>query len=463
MKRFLILFCAILLSACANKSITRYKALEKSYKNDNFEEVIQTIKKEQKSIYGSNSEFLYYLDLGVLYHYARDFEESKKALHRAAEIYENLFARSVTNEAAALLTNDNTRPYRARPFELLLLYEYQILNYLAQGKKEEALVEVRRAQIAMEALYQKDNKKVNDNGFLRYLSAITYELAGETDDAAIAYYETAKAYNESVHPLPSEVFGFISERLIAEGREDDFKKLGKAPNASARAQESRSKGQEIIVIAYGGRSPILGELYMSGTYVNGGALNLTYKDGNTGKTNSFTMVALPMPNVTNGNTFHIGFSLPEKKQTKSQVHGFSVSLNGNASPIESVLDSEKELDQNLKDDWSSTVGRTALRVALRTFAAQTAKELTNTENSLFNFVKNLGTDIAQSQLEQADLRLGLFFPHNIYMTRLPVDEGSHSVEVTSLSKNGTPVRSYKFNNISVKRGSRVFLFVPAVH
>ena len=87
---------------------------------------------------------------------------------------------------AAILTNDNVRPYRARPFEILLMYQYQILNYLAIGDLDGALVEVRRAQLAMERLYQKDKDKVNDSGWLRYLSAIVYEMSGEHDDAAIS-------------------------------------------------------------------------------------------------------------------------------------------------------------------------------------------------------------------------------------------------------------------------------------
>ena len=46
---------------------------------------------------------------------------------------------------AALLSNDNVRRYRVAPFERLFLHPYQALNYLALGKPESALVEMRRA------------------------------------------------------------------------------------------------------------------------------------------------------------------------------------------------------------------------------------------------------------------------------------------------------------------------------
>lgn len=462
MKRYLLIFATIFLCACANKSMTRYEALAPAYEKHGFSGAIQTIKKEQADLYGENTKFLYHLDLGILHHYNKDFDASIKELTAAAQVYDDLYARSVTNEAAAIATNDNVRPYRARPFELLLLYEIQVLNFLAKGDIGGAAVEVRRGQLAMEQLYQKDNKKVNDNGFLRYLGALVYELADESDDAAIAYYKTVKAYDESKHPLPKEVWGFVCDRLVANDRADDLKSFEHTPLVFPKAQESREKKQEIIVVAYGGHSPILGELYMSGTFVNGGGLNLNYKDPQTGKTANFTMIAPIMPNADQGMSFHVGFSLPEKKVLKSRVNGFNVRLGSKQEKLESMLDTDLELSQNLDDDRNVTIGRTALRVALRTFAAQKAKQAMQTENALLNLVTNLGTDIAQSQLEQADLRIGLFYPHNIYMTRLPVDAGNHSVEVSALNKNGSIVKSFSFNNIQVKSGETKFLFVPAI-
>ena len=81
----------------------------------------------------------------MLYHYAGNNKESIKNFEKAEQVYEDLYTKSVTNEAAAIVTNDNVRPYRARPFEVLLMYQYQILNYLAIGDLDGALVEVRRA------------------------------------------------------------------------------------------------------------------------------------------------------------------------------------------------------------------------------------------------------------------------------------------------------------------------------
>jgi hypothetical protein len=465
MKRLLLLFVAsILFTACANKSITRYEALAPTFENKGCEETIAQVKKQQKDLYGEKSEFLYYFDLGVLYHYNGDYKESAKNFDKADKIYEDLYTRSVTNEAAAIITNDNIRPYRARPFEVLVLHELQILNYLAQKDIDGAMIEVNRAQKAMAALYQKDKDKTNDNGFLRYLIAIVYEMAGQPDDAAIAYYKTVKAYQENILNLPKEVRQFIVESLRRTEREDDINALG-LNNAmeTPKAQAVFDQGQEIIVLGYAGHGPILNELRLSGTYVNGGLLSLSYKDGKTGQMQTTTVDAMPVAGASNGETFHISFALPEAYSFNSKVHHFNVSVDGKSGiRPEKVMALDKELEMNLKDDFTATMTRTAIRVVLRTIAAQAAKKAMKSDNSLLNLFTSIGTDVAQMQMEKADLRIALFLPNSFQMTRIPVEPGSHEVTVAAESENGGKVKVFNYGKVNVKKGEKKFIFVQAV-
>ena len=465
MKRlFLLLVSVILFTACANKSITRYESLAPVFENEGCEAAIAEVKKQKDDLYGDKSEFLYYFDLGTLYHYNGNYKESAEAFANAEKIYDDLYTRSVTNEAAAIVTNDNIRPYRARPFEVLALHEMQIMNYLAQKDIDGALVEVNRAQKAMTGLYQKDSDKTNDNGFLRYLSAIVYEMAGEPDEAAIAYYKTVKAYDENILNLPKEAREFIIENLRRADRVEDINAL-KLDNsiATPKATAAHDLGQEIIVIGYAGHGPILNELRMSGTYVSGGLLNLTYKDSKTGKTQSTTVNAVPVEGASNGQTFHISIALPEAYSFRSQVNHFSVSVDNQAiARPEKVVALDKELEMNLKDDFTNTMTRTAIRVVLRTIASQLAKKAMKTDNSLINLFTSIGTDVAQSQLEKADLRIGLFLPNSFQMTRIPVETGSHQVTVAAEGDAGNTVKVYDFGSVNVKKGEKKFIFVPAV-
>ena len=326
------------------------------------------------------------------------------------------------------------------------------------------MIEVNRAQKAMAALYQKDKDKTNDNGFLRYLIAIVYEMAGQPDDAAIAYYKTVKAYQENILNLPKEVRQFIVESLRRTEREDDINALG-LNNAmeTPKAQAVFDQGQEIIVVGYAGHGPILNELRLSGTYVNGGLLSLSYKDGKTGQMQTTTVDAMPVAGASNGETFHISFALPEAYSFNSKVHHFNVSVDGKSGiRPEKVMALDKELEMNLKDDFTATMTRTAIRVVLRTIAAQAAKKAMKSDNSLLNLFTSIGTDVAQMQMEKADLRIALFLPNSFQMTRIPVEPGSHEVTVAAESENGGKVKVFNYGKVNVKKGEKKFIFVQAV-
>lgn len=136
-----LVLCLFLLASCANKSMTRYEELSKPMAQGGFSATIDAVQKNQKKLYGSNSEFLYHFDLATLYHYDGNYRKSADEFEKAKQVYDDLYTKSVTNEAASVLTNDNVRPYRARPFEILSLYEMNIVNYLAMGDVDGALVE----------------------------------------------------------------------------------------------------------------------------------------------------------------------------------------------------------------------------------------------------------------------------------------------------------------------------------
>ena len=116
----------------------------------------------------------------------------------------------------------------------------------------------------------------------------------------------------------------------------------------------------------------------------------------------------------------------------------------------------------MEDEKSSTVTRTAVRVILRTIAAQKAKQAMKTDNILLNLLTSIGTDVAQSQIEQADLRVGLFMPHSLFMTRIPVTTGNHKVVVTANGRNGETVELFEFDKLNVAKGQKVFLIVPSI-
>ena len=129
---------------------------------------------------------------------------------------------------------------------------------------------------------------------------------------------------------------------------------------------------------------------------------------------------------------------------------------------EKVANIDSELEQNMKDENATTAVRTITRVVLRTIAAQKAKSATNTGNGIFDLVKNIAVDVGQSQLEQADLRIGLFMPNTINVTRIPVDAGDHEVTISALDGQGRVIGDYKLGKIKVGKGQKKIVVVPSI-
>jgi hypothetical protein len=462
----LLVLCSFLLIACSNKSMVRFEELSKPLQKEGFAGAIHKVQEEKDDLYGDNTKFLYHFDLATLYHYNGDDKKSADEFEKAKQVYEDLYTKSVTNEAASVVTNDNVRPYRARPFEVLALYEMNIVNYLAMKDIDGALVESKAADIALQALYQKDNKKTNDAGYLRYLIALVYEMEGERDNAAIAYYKTAKAYEEEGTKLPAEAQAFIVNTLEKEGRGDDVKSL-KLPNANAPMALPNAVDQEqgeIVVIGYAGHSAILGEWMLSGTYVRGGVLNVMGKNPQTGRVQSLT---IPFPATAvgshGGTTVSVTIAVPERKDVPYRVDNFEISVNEKRHSVrpEVYLDNTEHLIKNLDDERATTLGRTAVRVLTRTIAAQQAKKAMETNNIFLNLLTSIGTDVAAGQLEQADLRVAIFLPHVVRVARIPAKPGTHTVKVIATDRNGSAVKNYTYT-VNVKARGKAVVVVPAI-
>lgn len=462
-----------LLTGCANRAIVRFEKIERIAARDDYDGVIKAIRKD-KDLYGSQSQLLLNLDLGLLFHYKGEYDSSITFLSRAAQIEEDLFAHSVTNEALSFLTNDNARPYRGRPYEIVMLHQYMAFDYLALGKYDDALVEARQAQLYLDELKRKEGATGTgyaDDGMFRYFSALAYEAQRQKDDAAIAYYQAVKAYKKGPVDLPPDVAREAYSVLRAQGREDDIKELG----LSAGTGPARSAGEsEIIVVGSAGRAPSLGQSVFWGTWVRDGMLIIHYHNAKGEQvTEAFPAPGLPAGELEkarkgrrtqSGTTVHIKFAMPEVKKSPSRTRFFTVAGEAAPAPLRTVplTDFDTLAQRNLDDTHTSTLVRTVIRVVLRTVAAQETKDALSGANPLVNLLFNLGTDALADQLEQADTRSWFLLPRTVQVVRIPVKPGVHSLTVEAHDAAGNALSSKSFDNVAVKAGEKKFLFYSSL-
>jgi uncharacterized protein len=464
-----ILLSCLLLPSCASKAMRRQKVLDKPL-DDNYVERIANIQKERATLYGDGitNAFLFNMDIGVLFHYAEMYDSSNVYLLRAYDIYDELFTRSVTNEAAALLTNDNVRPYRSKPYELTLCHQLVALNFMAMGKFDEALVESRKMQIYFnewERTVAKD-KKYHTDGMFHLFSSLAYERVGEPDNSLISLYKSADAYKKGPVALAPEVEGFAYDRLKAGDRENDIKLLGLKPDNGPNKWSAKMGEEEIVIVGYAGKGPKMVEQNWRGTVTPGGNLLITMSSGRkvNGKPATFAAVAPAIPdshrdNVKFGVIHHVKLSLPEIVMVPSRVDRFSARLDGSDRVFESVEvnDIYKQSVKALTDDFGAIVARTILRTIIRTVASEQVQK-TDTGVPALNLLKNVSTAVAADQLEKADVRMCFMLPQKIILTRIPVKPGTHTVEMKVYDKTGGVIGRKSFDNIEVKRGEKKVLF-----
>ncbi len=457
----------VFLLGCANKSLTRFEKIAPEFEKSNFAASAALIKANPK-LYGENTRFLYDMDLGVLYHYMGKYDSSNIYLTQAAQTLDDLYAKSVTNEAGSILLNDNVRPYRSRPYEIVMLHQYMALNYMAVGKLDEALVETRSTQLIFEAWQRKEGKtkKYVDDGMFHYLSSIAYEGIGQRDNALISLYQSVKAYQQGPFPLPKEVQQTGYYRLKNNGRQSDVELLKLQP-VSGLEEPAPLGSAEIILVGYAGHGPVLQDNVFWGTYEADGVLVFHYHNA---KGDTITQV-LPAPGLpasemnkvsqgrrnSSGTTLHIKFAMPAVKILPSQTEGFSVSVDGVIKKSFALTNLDKLVEQSLEDDKTSTLIRTVIRVALRTYAAQKTKDQLVGSNPLLNLLFSVGTDVLADQLEQADTRASFMLPKTLQLARFPVSPGKHKITVSTNSSS-----LIENVELEVHSGEKRFMIVPSL-
>jgi len=469
LKKFLLLSvaCCFFLSCAAGTALRLSKLDPEKQTPANS---LAQIRKNPKW-YGDLNKTLYHMDLGILYHYNNQPDSAALHLSEVSRLYESLFTKSVTNEGLSILTNDNIRPYRPKHHEMALVHAFGLANFLTQGKTDAALVESRQAQLLFDEWRKQEKKEqiYTDDPYLHLLSALAYDDNREGDNAAISAFQSARASKELGLPLSSVSQNLITHILKNAGRESDLKDLGlsstTAPNTHPK-QQAKISSEEIIVLAYGGRAPVLGERAFWATYVMDGLLVYHYRNsrGDT-ITDAISSPGLPQKEydkanagkrTRSGTTLHLKFSLPELQERPYQTSSFGVYSDGQTYTSESVLDLKPLLNRYLQENKTAILTRTVIRVALRTLASQATKSNLKTDNPLVNLLVNVSTDVLADQLEQADTRSWFLLPAEIHLMRIPAKEGENTLNLAALSKNGQTLKQ-ETARVHLKKGERKYI------
>ena len=199
--RILQVLAACLLVLALQSCATYHKSMGSYYKYlqaENYEEAQRSIA-NNNLINKDRNNLLYNLEMGKLYRLQNDYVNSNKYLNIADAIAENNY-KSFADIVVSNIANPMLEHYRGEDYEPFMMHYYKALNYTMLGLTEDAVVEARRITLSNNTQYNKFFRKENrysQDAFAMNLQGMIYEMAGDVNNAFIAYRNAVELYKSN--------------------------------------------------------------------------------------------------------------------------------------------------------------------------------------------------------------------------------------------------------------------------
>ncbi len=446
---------------CATYSVQN-RSLRTDLVSGNFARALETVEQNR----GGRSLLLYWLERGLLLHYADRWQESNDAFGQAEELAADLYTKSVSQRALSLLTSDAVVDYRAEPFELAMVPYYRALNYAFLGDREGALVEARKAGLLLRQYTEQDLGRLGEldpdrdtssddllgnDAFLHYLSALLYEWDGDANDAFIAYRNAADAWHAEAGRLRTQAppwlgadlsrtagrLGFTAE--LAQTRET-FPELFPAADSSAAATAPEFAGGEVVVLLEFGFAPAKVQREM-----NLPVLKTDRRDDRVRWARDLRGRWRPDYRYDEVQLdYWLRVTVPELVSSPPAVTGARVSAG--IAGGHAVAVTVDDLEGRAFAAFHAREGSMWLRTIVRALAKYGTKEQADKAGKVAGLLANL----LGAATEQADTRGWLTLPNRIAMTRLRLPPGRYDLRVDLLDASGTTLRTDTIPRVIVR-------------
>ena len=455
----------------------KFKDLRPQMARGEFDSALATVEKES----GSKDRLLYFLERGLILHYAERYGESNEAFAAAERAADELYTKSISEGALSLISNDNAISYRARPYEMAMVPYYKALNYIYIGEPAEAQVEARRASLllskyvdaTLDGLREEDRSdlaKIRNNAFLLYYSGMLYDWDGELNDAFIAYRNAAVAYQQTSALLGTEVppslgldltrvgnrLGFRTE--IAEVRQtcpDIFRAADDAGRElTAEAYDDRARWRqgngEVVVLLEAGFVPQKTQVRFDIPIFESEA----YDDPDYWSWQIWAGMG-NMQALVKGRKieYWVSVAAPELQDAQGgPITGARISAGvaGGHAVTHRVENLSRQARITFDAEKPTIFFKTILRGLTKYLASRGA------EKAGGDWAK-LAANIFGAVTESADTRSWLTLPENVNLARLSLPPGTYDLEVEMLGPNGRPLQTETIAGVIVRSGEWSFV------
>jgi hypothetical protein len=469
--------CVLFVFSGCRHTFTHYEEITSLISSENYMMAAQKVEEQKEKAYSKNERLLYYLDLGILYHLAGEYEKSNEFFEKAESTVDELFTKSISKEAASLLTSDYARPYDGEVFERVLINVIRALNYLFLNQPDEALVEARKVDHKLGVYKEAYKGKLtySEDAFVRYLMGMIYENSGELNDAFISYRNALysyKAYEANYNtPTPPELYGDVVRVAKALGFNDEIEEL-KKDFAEIKLKERKiPKGHgEIVLIHMNGLAPKKTEYTIQVAYGNG----LVYVRSSDVSTDEQADVNKAM-NLAGSIAADVNVSIafPKFEKRPFRIKSSSIEIEGIDRTVETHLAENvediaiKDMEDKIGRIYARTVARAIIKYTLAyaggAGAGKVAEEFGGKmAGKITGFLAKKAFAAAASATEEADKRSWQILPAQFRVGRVILPEGSYTINLILKDQYGNTVGRKTFRDVNVKSGKKTFLRVSTV-
>ena len=433
-----VLLAAVLTSNCAQHTL-RMDAVRTLMAQENYEQALLAMNKMQIS----DNDALLLLEKALLMHYVGQYAESNRLFEQAERISDELYTKSISREAAALITSDLALKYAPKPFEQVMINYYRALNYAFIDQREEALVECRKAVEKLERFSQEDKRPYRRDAFIEYLTGMLYEWDYEINDAWISYTNASLGYQtyrdlfgvEAPHHLVCDILR-TAEQI---GFSDEVEDVDSEERRRCAREMGKTYPVKLVIFVEQGLMPPKQQLSANIPILKDEAESASDKpydfslkahsrmhgyDYDPGDLDYILSVALP--------------TYPEAPARGIVPRIFVDSVSTRPIVCEDIYEiARAEFEHDLPGIFAKTLARAIVKYK----ATKAAKKE-------WGLLAGTLVDVATSAAEQADLRGWLSLPRAINMVIVYVEPGRHTVSLgrpVAMAGGGPSARSVEID------------------
>jgi hypothetical protein len=412
------------------------------------------------------------LQEGLVLHQAGDYARSNHALQWAEEEADRRFTRSVTRAAASLVVNDGVMAYTPTRAELVMVPYYRMLNYLALGDREAALVEARKANALLARLPRATGDRCREDGMLQYLAGVVQANGGEVNDALVSLRQSESVLRACQQPSPAlqRTIGAELYRVARAAGEEEI-----ADSVAVRYQLDRGSaapGGDLLLLVENGfvahraeqslHVPILPEdveglKSEDEAGVSAAAERITARLlqnawdrqvwGRSWDDSPFVQWA----NALDG-AYILKLSWPALRLEAARPLGTRVWVDDALAPVTTASDLSAVVFDEMEAQRAAVLSRMVARGVVKYLLSREIEKTGDKKGGeVAGFVLGRLSNFAANQMEQADLRSWSLLPDRISMVRVRLPEGPHRVRIETLGPHGEVMAVRDLGEVRIRR------------